>query len=698
MSDKKQQTGLGEFILLAMAAGLAFSGFVSCFDVLHNARACSPIDLLIATGFLAITAVPAAVIVCGGTVFVIGLYGAGRDRRLWIPLLAALTAMAILGAIIARLDTVERAAYAWLLWPAFIPTGIIAFGATFNRDSLLDGWHAMVVGLIATLMCILLTCVVLVTNVALPGMIIYVGIPVLLLAFAYLAGRMVHKQTAGIGLVIAGSAAILGLAVSLWVDPASAPAATSGANSKTVVPNIVMVVLDTTRRDHLGVYGRNPTLTPKLDALAKDAVVYEYAYSNAPWTVPSHASLFTGLHPVTHGCTHEHHLWLDDHFITLSDRLNKLGYQTVALNSNPYLMETNLLQGFDSVAYLVGDYEKLAIHGLALTVGAPEKWVDKGSAEAIDELNKWFADERDPSRPFFMFVNLYEGHREYVPPHSVRDELKAEGFSMFKLAEFWAGFNPNLLQLTRERDEEAQNIVRRLYAAEIRYQDRMLGEFFENLARRTNLDDAVVIVTADHGENLGEEGRWEHLHEINEALIHVPLIVRFPKKEYAGVRQAGLCQLSDLVPTLFDVLDRADDVATLPGRSLRPSTFEPYTDVFAQVAPYYLHFPFIEAHLGFKANLSHFNRYRRVIRSGDMKFVWGSDGHHELYDIRRDPTESTNMIEDQPDVAKDLHDRLMSWWEQQPKYVPPPESNDPNSGRSEVLDFERLKSLGYIGG
>jgi len=177
MSDKNDQVGLGEFLLLAIVAGLAFSGVATCFDVLHNARHCTPMDLLLAVGFMTITAVPASVIISLGTVFVLGLYGPARDRRLWIPLLSSMTALALLGSVVARLQPWERSAYAWLLWPAFIPTGIIAFGAPFRRDELVRTGHAVIVAIVATLLCLFLTCVVLALNVALPSVLVYVGIP-----------------------------------------------------------------------------------------------------------------------------------------------------------------------------------------------------------------------------------------------------------------------------------------------------------------------------------------------------------------------------------------------------------------------------------------------------------------------------------------------------------------------------------------
>ena len=702
IDEKCDRLGLGEFLMLAVVAGLVFSGIATCFDVLHNARSCAPIDLLIAIGLMAATAIPIYVVLSAVYVIVLGFYGPARDRTVWIPLLTALTVIALLVAVFAMLESWERAQYGWLILPAVVPAGIIAFGTTLRGERIIQGGQIMISALVATLLCVLMTALFLKFEIDVPSALLYGGIPVCLLLFLVVARILVIKRWAGIGVGLAGAAAGLALALSAWRGPALAPASMVSEmpevdDAHGATPNVILIVLDTTRRDHLGAYGKSPSLTPALDTFSRESVIYEGAFSTAPWTVPSHASMFTGLYPVTHGCTHEHHLWLDDHFLTLSDRLKELGYQTVAFNSNPYVQETNLLQGFEQVSYLVGAYEDLVMHSFAATLGVPEHWVDKGSAEAVDALKTWLADGRDPTRPYFMFVNLYEAHRDYVPPLSAREGLTSDDVTMSELIQFWADFNPNLLQLTRKKDERAQKIVQRLYEAEIRYQDRRLGEFLDLLRVHGSMDESLVIVTADHGENLGEEGRWEHLHEINDALIHVPLFVRYPQREHSRTRIGGFCQVIDFLPTIYDVLGRPEKAENLPGRSLRPDSFEPYEAVFAQVAPYYLHFPFIEANLGFRAHLGTFSRHRRAIRTPTMKYVWASDGAHELYDMTRDPTESTNLVEDDPENAQRLHDQLMSWYESLPKYVPPP-SSAPGDHVSESIDFKRLKSLGYIGG
>ena len=181
-------------------------------------------------------------------------------------------------------------------------------------------------------------------------------------------------------------------------------------------PNVVLIVLDTVRRDRFGCYGDDEGLTPVVDRLAVESVIYEKAFSPAPWTAPSHASMLTGLYPVSHGCSYEHHVWLDDSFATVQEYLAEAGYQTLALSSNWWLEEANILQGFDQVISLQGGYDSLATKRLADLLGRPARWVDKGSGEAIEALNRWLTRERDAERPMFLLLNLFEAHVEYIPP------------------------------------------------------------------------------------------------------------------------------------------------------------------------------------------------------------------------------------------------------------------------------------------
>jgi arylsulfatase A-like enzyme len=235
-----------------------------------------------------------------------------------------------------------------------------------------------------------------------------------------------------------------------------------------------------------------------------------------------------------------------------------------------------------------------------------------------------------------------------------------------------------------------------MYAAEISYQDRCLGEIMDYLRQQVDLDHTLVIITADHGENLGEAGRWEHLYAINDLLIHVPHVIRYPKQFPPGTRIKGLCELADLIPTVVEEAGLPLDLRALSGRSLRPSGFEPKLETVAQVWPYYLYLNKVEPLRGFERGLSDFLTQRRVLRTVSMKFVWSSDGMHQLYDITADPLETMNLAESMPELAQEFQQRLESRWASMAAYVPKAydeHMSSPIDSRALI----QLRSLGYVG-
>lgn len=469
------------------------------------------------------------------------------------------------------------------------------------------------------------------------------------------------------------------------------------AKKRTGLPNVVLIVLDTTRADHLGCYGDPRGLTPNLDRLAAEGTLYENAISPSPWTVPSHASMFTGYYPVTHGASSEH-MWLDDGFVTLAEMLKADGYQTVSLASNILIAAANLNQGFDHQVPLYDSYERLRLYRLARYIGLPQKWVDKGALEAAGALRSWFEEAYDQQRPFFLFVNLMEAHELYLPPLPQRAAYLPSGVSYRQataLAEEFSDMTALKWQVGRGANKMLRDAIRGLYAAGVAYQDEKLGKLLEALRAHADLDETLVIVTADHGENLGEANRWGHLFALNDYLLRVPLIIRYPRLFPAGRRQAGQCQLVDIVPTIFDVLGRNVPIANLPGRSLVPSRFAAREYTFAQFSP---HYPLLGEALTFdrRRNIADLAAHYRVIRTESYKYVWSSSGNNMLHDLRHDPDEAANVIGEHPEVARSLDRHLAEWWQQQPPYLA---KRDVGSGPPKTLtpaEIERLRSLGYI--
>lgn len=460
------------------------------------------------------------------------------------------------------------------------------------------------------------------------------------------------------------------------------------------LPNVVLVVLDTTRRDHLGCYGDDRGLTPHLDSFAEEGVVYSQMISPASWTLPSHASMFTGYHPVTHGCGNEHHRWLDGGFDTLAEMLASVGYQTVSITNNHYLAPSNLLQGFQDRINPWLRREPLRTSRWMMAAGFPTGWADHGCVDSVRAVSDWVENDRDSSRPFFLFVNLMEAHWPHFPPMSHRSRWLPEGVGYIGATVTSSKFYGVLWMAGKPHTTSEEQTIRGLYAASIAYQDVQLGGLLDALRQHIDLDRTLVMVTADHGESLGEGGRWDHVFALTDALIHVPMVVRYPARFPAGRRLEGGCQLVDIVPTVFDILERPCPVEDGSGRSLVPEGFQPRRETYAQTSPYYGHLERMEAITGFKRDVMGYTAHLRAVRTDRYKFIWSSRGDHRLYDLAADPNELTNVIEALPVIASEFESRMVQWWSGQAPYVAR-QAKDSRAIDDDSL--ESLRSLGYIG-
>lgn len=501
-------------------------------------------------------------------------------------------------------------------------------------------------------------------------------------------------------LVVAGAVGSLADGSRAWefqeIDAivSTQPAATRSNDAPVRPPHVVMIVLDTTRRDHLGCYGETRGLTPRLDRVAADGAVYLDFISPGAWTVPTHASLFTGYFPHTHGCGSQQHRWLDDGFHTLAEMLAGVGYQTVGLTANSYLAEANLMQGFSDFVVLNDRWHHVELYRALHALGAPSKWCDQGAAEGVAALKEWLDHRRRPQKPVFLFINLMEAHWRQFPPMDWRMRYLPPDVGYVEASRVSAGFHGVLWTAGKPRTPRAEEIMRGLYAADVAYQDEMLGRMLDLLEERLGRDNTMLIVTSDHGEGLGEAGLWEHVFSLNDVLIHVPMIVRYPRLFPAGLRVSGQAQLVDVVPTVFDVIGRPCPVTDLPGRSLLPDKFTPHEYAYSQVHPYWGHLERMSAITGLQEDIRRFTSHLRVVRTTDFKFVWSSDDAHQLYDLNADPREESNVIDRHPEMARRLGVELDSWWSQLPPYRPRTgaQGDRKRSGRG----MGRIIDLGYM--
>jgi choline-sulfatase len=275
-----------------------------------------------------------------------------------------------------------------------------------------------------------------------------------------------------------------------------------------VKPPVILISIDTLRSDHLPAYGYRAIETPHIDRLASDGIVYERAFSHVPLTLPSHASIFTGLLPAHHGVRDNAGFRLDAKTPTIASLLREHGYATGGVVS-AYVLRgtTNVNAGFETYDDAIPFIE-----------GAPTGNVARAGRDSIAIAKRWMTARS--GQPFFAFVHLFEPHAPYEPT----------------------------------------------YDAEIATSDALVGELLESLRASEIYDDALIILLSDHGEGLNDHGEREHGVLLYREALQVPLIVKLPRNERAGTRVAEAVQLVDVLPTIAAVTG-----ATAPkhdGRSL----------------------------------------------------------------------------------------------------------------------------------
>lgn len=323
-------------------------------------------------------------------------------------------------------------------------------------------------------------------------------------------------------------------------------------------PNVVVYLVDTLRADRLGAYGGPPELSPRIDAFAREAVVFENAVAQAPWTRPSVASLFTGLGPPEHGVKS-----LDDRLpeeaVTLAEILRDAGYRTAAFSTNWHVAApTGLDQGFEDFQFFPDDPGSDAVNRRVLS------WLDGGGRP------DFFLEE-----PFFLYVHALDPHAPYEPPAEYRARfapgVSPEVGSREDLQRVYA-----LSPAEREREMPA---LRALYDAEVAANDARFGELLDALKQRGLYARTLIVFLSDHGEALGERGHLGHANSLFAEELDIPLIVKPPagsapgpsrpsgSSGSGGRRSADLAQHLDLLPTVL----RAAGVEAppgLPGRDL----------------------------------------------------------------------------------------------------------------------------------
>jgi choline-sulfatase len=309
--------------------------------------------------------------------------------------------------------------------------------------------------------------------------------------------------------------------------------------------NVIVYLVDALRADHLGCYGYGRPVSPRVDAFAREAVLFRHTVAQSSWTRPATTTLLTGLLPRTHGVNGRRDV-LAERAVTLAERLREQGYRTAGFVTNGNVARSfGLGQGFDT-------YELLPQKHSAAT--------DVNAAAADWLQTRW---QRDA--PFFLYLHTVEPHAPYTPPLPFRQRF-APGVRDEDLTRM------NVLKRLEEGRIAATPELRRnlldLYDSEIAANDAAFGELLDLLGRRGILEDTVIVFVSDHGEEFLEHGGWEHGRTLHAEMLDVPLIVRVPGMKSGKVVQRQAQQV-DVVPTILELLG-LPVAAGVDGRSLAP--------------------------------------------------------------------------------------------------------------------------------
>ncbi len=320
-------------------------------------------------------------------------------------------------------------------------------------------------------------------------------------------------------------------------------------------PDVLVVVLDALRADHVGAYGYRRDTTPVFDHLAREATLFVEATAPATWALPSHASLFTGTFPTTHGAHAEHQRLEPSGPRTLAEVLADHGYETRCFTASPWLSgPPGLTRGFSWTddTWRSGRADQTRLYALRLLDRVGLGAHDNGGAEVTESFETWIAEAPASSGPTFAFVNLTEASFPYhqVPPeHLARftdedpETLRAISFALMEAQ--LGGEAPD--------PEVARRPATDMYDAGVHYADELLGRLVAALERRGRLDDTLLIVLSDYGELLGEYATFGHGLSLHREEIHVPLLIRYPAAFEATTVEAPVSTAA-VFATVLDVL------------------------------------------------------------------------------------------------------------------------------------------------
>lgn len=377
-------------------------------------------------------------------------------------------------------------------------------------------------------------------------------------------------------------------------------------------PNFVLVVVDTLRADRLHFAGYHKEVSPNFDLLRSKSTYFSNAHSTSSWTLPATVSVFLSQLPSQHGVV----TWgssLTDEQTTLVEMLHDAGYRTGAWTANLLMPEDRgLAQGFD--AYDLVTHPKWE-RGVPFQGENSFALADELTSRALAWLEETSASDGDA--PFFVYLHYMEPHTPFLCPPTTGEACRRAA----------AVLNRQLVKASWNFTDHQSGLIRQLYDADIKLMDENLGRLYRDLEERGLLGNTWLIVTADHGEMLGEHGLYVHGRALYQETVRIPLLVYAPSRNGSVV--SSPVSLIDIAPTILD-LAGIDVPASFRGRSLRDALEGrslPPRPIVAELLPA-------------RAKPTAMHRHLLSITRGDTKIVVGTDGKSVRFDLATDPGEA----------------------------------------------------------
>ncbi|NIR51229.1 sulfatase [candidate division KSB1 bacterium] len=451
-------------------------------------------------------------------------------------------------------------------------------------------------------------------------------------------------------------------------------------------PNIILISLDTLGADHMSCYGYPRPTTPNIDRFAEEAVQFMEHFSVSRSTLPSHMSILTSLYPSVHKVIDSFSSVLDDRFVTLTEVLKEHGYETGAFVDGNRELNIGAVHGFDQGFDFYEHYpdrflkhEKLYIvkrlYNFLANMLHANGIYDMHSEEIFSGALSWIAQhERD--HPFFLFLHTYDIHSDFATnmPYVAPPEFSDLAYKAYKgdftgcsdrgicASDYLGKINRWIRRGTYEPDEllspEDVKLISSWYDCGIKYTDHEFGVFYDKLRENDLLDNSIVVLTSDHGEQFFQHHQTKH-NQYYDEIIQVPLLIRYPQKLQAGTKVSKLTRSIDILPTILELAEIQTDVKQFQGVSLSP--FMTAVNGLSDKDGLQL-FGGEDRPIDFDTKIMRTLNYKYIANGRQRRASSFYEGRpEELYDVVNDPGEQNNVIHSEREVYLNLLDQVKQW-------------------------------------